>query len=463
MEQQKLFKSFQQFITRNRLVKRGEKIIVSVSGGIDSMVLLYLFMELSKRMKLTIATAHFNHQLRGKESDEDEMFVREIARKLKLRCFIESADTFAVSQSEKKSIQETARDLRYSFLSAVRNKLDYNKIATAHNADDNSETILFNIFRGTGVHGMTGIPVFRRDQNIIRPLIFASREDITNYASELSIKYREDSSNKKSDYTRNYIRINLLPIIRENLNPNIRNTLLRTAHLFSGLEEHLDSETEIIKRKVIKSITKDKIVYSRSNFLNQSRFIQEQLIYLTARELCETEIDYTAVTSMLKIFESQSGSYITVNSDIIISRDRDEVILQRWKHPGAFIYPVKLNGTNRFPNFSLDASQTKRKVFTSDKNIELIDTDRLGKDIHVRSWHDGDWFIPLGMKERKKLSDYFIDQKISIFKKHTIPVLESDGNIVWVCGMRLDDRFKVTKSTKNIIKLELKMNKKKSK
>jgi tRNA(Ile)-lysidine synthase len=457
MAYKQLLKSFQQFISQNHLIKRGEKIIVSFSGGIDSMTLLDLMLELSKRMKLTIAIAHFNHQLRGKESDEDEAFVREIAKKKKLRCFIENADTLSISEIEKKSIQETARNLRYNFLSTIRKKLGYDKIATAHNADDNTETILFNVFRGTGVHGMTGIPVFRKDLNIIRPLLFASRDEIVGYAGERDIIHREDSSNIKTDYTRNFIRHNLLPLIRENINPNIRGTLLRSTQMFSGIEQYVNHNANIFKKNVIKSKTKREIVISRAKFLDLPQLFKEQLLYQSIREFCKSDIDYTTVTSMLKIFDGQSGSYSSVSGDVIILRDRGDIIIQHWHHPGAFIFQIRLNAMNRFHNFTFKSSKTKSAKYTTNPNIEIIDSDLLGKDVHIRSWHEGDWFTPFGMKTKKKLSDFFIDKKIPLFKKLTVPILESDNNIVWVCGMRLDNRFRVTKNTKNILKLEFKM------
>ena len=194
MTEQPLFKSFQEFIHKNHLIERGEKILVSVSGGIDSMSLLDLLLELKKRLKLDITVAHFNHQLRGAESDEDEAFVRNTAKESGIECYVECADTITASEVEKLSIQETARDLRYAFLAKLRRSLGYQKIATAHNADDNAETIIMNLLRGSSVHGLTGIPIFRNDRLVIRPLLFAPREEISRYASSHKIRYREDSS-----------------------------------------------------------------------------------------------------------------------------------------------------------------------------------------------------------------------------------------------------------------------------
>ncbi|MBA4311102.1 MAG: tRNA lysidine(34) synthetase TilS [Chlorobiaceae bacterium] len=459
MTEDKLFKSFQQFILENRLIQRGEKIIVSVSGGIDSMTLLNLMLDLKNRMKLTIAIAHFNHQLRGNESNEDETFIRDYAKKRKIRCFIESTDTNHISETEKLSIQETARNLRYNFLLNIRKSLGYQKIATAHNADDNAETILFNIFRGTGVHGMTGIPVFRKDQNIIRPLLFASRDEITSYAAENNISFREDSSNSKKEYTRNFIRHEILPAIRQNINPNIRGSLLRSSHIFTGLEIFISTANKSLKKKIIRSKSKNELIISRNKFIALPQFSKEQLLYDIAREFCNSEIDYSTITTMLKISEAATGTFSSIGNDVLILRDRNYLIIKRWKRPSAFVYPIKLETEQKFSGFKFKSLKVTKGTYSNNRNIELIDGDLLGKDIHIRSWHDGDWFIPFGMNKKKKLSDFFIDEKIPLLKKLTIPILESDGMIVWVCGMRSDNRFRVTKTTKNIIKLEYKKTK----
>ena len=456
MTEHKLFKLFQQFILENRLIERGENIIVSVSGGIDSMALLNLMLDFKNRMKLTIAIAHFNHQLRGNESNEDETFIRDYARKKKIRCFIESADTNHISETEKLSIQEAARNLRYNFLSQIRKSLGYQKIATAHNADDNAETILFNIFRGTGIHGMTGIPVFRKDQFIIRPLLFASRDEISSYATEKYIPFREDSSNLKKEYTRNFIRHEILPAIRQNINPNIRGSLLRSSHIFAGLENYISIANKSLKKKIIRSKSKNEVTMFLNRFLSLPQFSKEQLLYEIAKEFCNSEIDYSTITTMLKISESETGTFSSVGNDVLILRDRNYLIIKRWKRPSAFVYPIKLGTEHNFNDFKFKSSKVSRATYTNNRKIELIDGDLLGKDIHIRSWHDGDWFFPLGMNKRKKLSDFFIDEKIPLLKKLTLPILESDGRIVWVCGMRLDNRFRITKESKNIIKLEYK-------
>ncbi|MBI5019871.1 MAG: tRNA lysidine(34) synthetase TilS [Ignavibacteriales bacterium] len=456
MTEHKLFKAFQQFIIENRLIERNEKIIVSVSGGIDSMTLLNLMLEFKNRMKLTIGVAHFNHQLRGSESNEDEAFVHDYAKKRNILCFIESADTNQISEAEKLSIQETARNLRYNFFSKIRKSLGYQKIATAHNADDNAETILFNIFRGTGIHGMTGIPIFRKDQLIIRPLLFASRDEITSYATEMNIPFREDSSNLKKDYTRNFIRHELLPSIQQNINPNVRGTLLRSSHIFTGLEKFISTTNKSLKKKIIRSKTKNEIIISRHRFISLPQFSREQLLYEITRDFCRSEIDYSTIITIMKISEAGTGTFSSIGNDVLILRDRNNLIIRRWERPPAFYYPIRIEAEYKFNDFKFKSSKISKPRFTQNRNIELIDGDLLGKDVHIRSWHDGDWFTPLGMNQKKKLSDFFIDEKIPLLKKLTIPILESDGRIVWVCGMRLDNRFRITKASKNIIKLEYK-------
>jgi len=435
------------------LIKPGEKVIVSVSGGVDSMVLLDLMIRLKSKMKFRIAIAHFNHQLRGRESDGDEALIRDYARKRKIQCFIESADTSAASDKEKLSIQETARNLRYDFLNKIRVSLGYDKIATAHNADDNSETMLFNLFRGSGLHGMKGIPLHRKDLQIVRPLLFATRESIAEYSAANGILFREDSSNLKSDYTRNFIRHQIIPLIRENINPNLSGSLFRAGRIFTDLESYLSRDLKKIMKETVRKKSKEGIILSRPKFLKLPYFLKEQLIIELLRVGFRTEIDYSAATLILKIADSGTGSHAPVRKDLIVMRDRNDIILKRWERPAAFLMPVKPSEKLISPGFTLEICRARRARFSSNRMVEYADGDLLGTELFVRSWHDGDWFIPFGMAKKKKLSDFFIDEKIPLLEKLSIPILESRGQIVWILGMRLDHRFRVTKKRRTLSNL----------
>jgi tRNA(Ile)-lysidine synthase len=453
MTEQPLFNSFQEFIHNHHLIERGEKILVCVSGGIDSMALLDLMFKLKKHWKLDIAVVHFNHQLRGIESDGDEAFVRAAAQELGLECYVESADTNQIAETEKISIQEAARDIRYSFFMKLRRSLGYQKIATAHNANDNTETIIMNLLRGSGIHGLTGIPIIRKDQLIIRPLLFATREIIGQYASAHSIECREDSSNLKNDYTRNFLRHKLIPLMQENINPNLTAALGRTSELFTELEDYINNEVNKILNHVVEDRIDKSTTINLPRFHEQPIFIQEHLLLHLGREFSGSEIDFNTVKTMMNISHSDTGSSCSISGDAILYRDRDRLIFKKLSSVRDFSYSIELNKRYEFETFVFQSSYVVRTELSNDPNVEFVDAAKLGKQFEIRSWRKGDWFIPLGMEDQKKVSDFFIDQKIPLFEKLSIPILISDENIIWICGKRLDNRYKITPKTKNIIQL----------
>ncbi len=446
--------SMNQFILANQLIRQGEKIIVAVSGGIDSTVLLDTLYKLKDRWKLSLALIHLNHQLRGRESDEDEDFIRQIGKNYGIDCYIERVNTTLVAESKKLSLQEAARNLRYNFFSKVRASSGFSKIAIGHNADDNAETMLINIFRGAGVHGLTGIPVSRADNGVIRPLLFASRLDIETYALENRIPYRVDSSNLKTDYLRNYIRLKLLPTIRENINPNISATLGRTGILFSELEEFLAEEVRRqLPEIIIQKLEDEEIVIDLDKLHSKPAFLQEHFLNKIAKDFIQAEISFTTVRAIHKTTKSETGTACSIKSDIVFYKDRNRGVFKHIRQPKPFRYEIQINNSYDLDKYYFSSEFVDKAKFDKNPAIEFIDADLLSDKLILRNWREGDWFLPFGMKGKKKISDFFIDEKIPIFKKNSIPILESNGDIIWVCGLRLDDRFKITNSSKRILKL----------
>jgi tRNA(Ile)-lysidine synthase len=450
--------SLNSFLLGNKLIREGEKIVVAISGGIDSMVLFKSLFQLRDQRKINLVIAHFNHQLRGKESDEDEDFVRKYAKEHGVDCYIERANTALTAETQKISIQEAARNLRYAFFTKIRTSIGFSKIATGHNADDNCETILLNVFRGAGVHGLRGIPIYRSDTGIIRPLLFATRHDIELYALENHIPYRVDSSNLKADYTRNFLRLNILPVIKENINPNISATLQRTSQLFNELDQYLTGEAKQLFEDVVVTNSPDELSINLEIFHSHPIFLQEYILFTLAKEFTKQEIGFSNVRALHKTTLSESGSYCSLRMDIVFYKDRNQAFFKKVKHVPPFRYDVEINKEYHFENFYFNSKIETETKINNNPNEELIDADLVTGKLLLRNWTDGDWFFPFGMDCKKKLSDLFIDEKIPIFKKATIPILESNGSIIWVCGIRLDDRFKITPQTKNVIKLSYKSN-----
>lgn len=441
------------FILENKLIREGEKIIVGVSGGIDSMVLFRSLLQLKNKYKLNLVIAHFNHQLRGKESDEDEDFVRKYSKDHGIDCYIERANTSLTAETQKISVQEAARNLRYAFFTKVRTSIGFSKIATGHNADDNSETILLNMFRGAGVQGLKGIPMHRNDTGIIRPLLFATRHDIELYALENHIPYRVDSSNLKADYTRNFLRLNVLPLIKENLNPNISATFQRTSQLFNELDQYLISESKQLFNKIVTNNSVDELALDLKELHNHPIFLQEYILFTLAKEFTKQEISFSNVRALHKTTFSEPGSYCSLKMDICFYKDRDLAFFKRVKFLVPFKYNINIGEEYNYEHFSFTSKTVNEPKFNNNPNEEYIDGSLVTGQLMLRNWTEGDWFFPYGMEGKKKISDLFVDQKIPIFKKSTIPILESNGSIIWVCGLRLDDRFKISSQTNKVIKL----------
>ena len=449
-----LLRATRNFIHRHDLIRQGDKIIAAVSGGIDSIVLMDILDELRKEWKLDLSIAHINHQLRGDESDGDEQFVVTAAEQRGIPCSVHREDTRALAAARRQSIQEVARDVRYAFFNNLRTSLGFGTVATAHHADDNAETLLFNIFRGTGVTGLSGIPVVRREDGIIRPLLFATRGEIREYADVRGLQYREDSSNSTSDYTRNFIRHEIIPQIREEINPNLTATLLRTSELFNQLEEYLYAESEKVRNEVTLRQSETEIAFDVEKFRAKPFFLQEYVLLHVARQFCGKEIDSGNVREMIKILSGETGDSCPIASDAVVYRNRNELIVRRLDDLAPFVYTVEPDRTYDFKEFQFASSLVPTSALSDDPFREYVDAATLGNTLILRTWQDGDWFIPLGMKEKKKLSDFFIDEKIPLFEKGKVPILESEGRIVWVCGKRLDDRCKISSNTKRILRLE---------
>lgn len=454
MAEDPFHRSLREFVVQQRLIEREDRLILAVSGGLDSMVMLDAVAALQKDLRLSIIVAHFNHQLRGHESEADEAFVRSTARTMGLECYIEHANTQTAAEASRTSIQEAARNLRYEFFAKLRTSLGYHKIATAHHADDNAETVLFHLVRGTGVHGLAGIPLRRADIAVIRPLMFATRDEIRSYATEHGVTYRTDSSNLGKDYTRNFIRHEIMPRIREQINPNVTLTLRRSSELFHHLDEYLQAQANALERTVMLRSTGTEIALDRVQLLRQHVFMQEYLLFLAVRKLARMEADFATIRAMMSICLSDTGSSMTITKDIVFFRDREEVLLRRLKTTMPFRYNVEPGRLYELEHFRFSMATVDTAEFSNDPNVEFVDADKLVGTLTLRSWADGDSFLPLGMTGMKKLSDFFIEQKVPLFEKPTIPLLLHNDSIVWVCGMRLDNRFKVTPSTKRIFKLE---------
>ena len=453
-DQNTLETRFSTFVRSADLVHPRDCVLLAVSGGVDSMVMLHLFEAFRQPWKLELHVAHLNHQLRGDESLQDEEFVRRTAEELGLPCHTERADILEHAHRRRISKQEAAREVRYQFLEEVRSSIGAASVATAHQADDNAETVLLNALRGTGIRGLAGIPVRRDSGRIIRPLLFARRAEIEAYADAHAIPYRTDSSNESTEYTRNYLRKAIIPLLSE-IHPDVVESLNRISRSMRQLDERIGNELEDRWPSLCSSDDKGRTTLRVSRILSEPAYLQEEIALRLLRSL-DIEAHASVVQRILGLCTQPSGRSLQLSGTLTVYRDRDRLVVVPSMPPQAFSQRVDLGVTYTFPTFEFSVSGplAPPSRLNSARTTEFADADRLRGRLFLRTWRDGDWFIPLGMRKKKKLSDYFTDEKVPLFEKPTIPILESEGAIVWVCGKRLDDRFKVTDRTRSVVKLE---------
>ena len=427
------------YIKQHHLFKREDKLILAISGGADSVALACLL----KALNCNFIMAHCNFGLRKEESDSDEVFVKKLAKKLNVECVTSNFDTQNFAIQNKLSIQMAARELRYKWFEALRLKLDCNFIVTAHHQDDDIETFFINLLRGTGIKGMLGIHPKKR--NIIRPLLFARKDEIYDFLKENKIEYREDSSNKDDKYLRNKIRLHLIPLL-EDINPSIKETITKDMDYLSGISEIYN--TQINKQK-------GRLLKQEGSYFTISIVELEKLnpmpTYLY--ELLNP-FGFFSVNDISIALQKQSGKqFFSATHRLII--DRKKIIIQPIRKNEKIEIQINKNDKECFYPIHLRFSLSGNLAIQNDVNIAMLDFDKLKFPLVLRKCEKGDFFFPLGMKGKKKLSDFFIDNKISIPEKEQIWVLCSDNEIMWIVGLRLDERFKILENTKKAYIVQL--------
>ena len=428
---------FKKFIFLNNLIKPGDNILLAVSGGIDSMVMTHLF----HSHGYNIGIAHCNFSLRARESDKDEEMVRQYASEHNIPFYSTRFETKAYAKKHGLSIQMAARDLRYKWFEEIRKKNGYESIAVAHNLNDNIETLIINLTRGTGLSGMAGMkPASNR---IIRPLLFATRQDIITYRNQHKIVFREDKSNADTKYIRNKIRHLIIPVLKE-INPSIEITLNETAERFSGINEIVSDYISQFRESI--SEQKEQFITFNISLLRTHLHNKAVLFELFK----PFGITNAQLKDLIKVIDGKTGGQIFTDTHRII-KNRKEIIVSDENIANETSYTIK--NIQEFCISPIISSARYVKItemfeIPSDPHMACIDSDKVSFPMKIRKWKAGDHFYPLGMIQKKKLSDYFIDNKYSRIDKENIFILESGKKIVWIIGDRINDRFKITKSTK---------------
>jgi len=438
--------AFEQFITENNLCTKGEKILVAVSGGIDSVVLLDLFIQ----AKYSIGIAHCNFNLRDDESDQDEVFVKNLATKYKVEFHPKTCNAMAYTKQHQCSIQEAARELRYDWFEEVCQLNGYDKIAVAQHADDQIETFFINLLRGSGVAGLKGMPLKR--ENVIRPLLFAERKEIEQYAKERNLDFREDSSNLSDKYLRNQIRHHLLPQL-EKIKVDYRKPINKSLQYLT--EDHQMIQHFIEGKRNELFIDQVEVVKIPLDKLFDSLDQHSLLFYL----LKDFGFNRDVTDAICEAVQNNNTGKLFYSSDYQLLIDREFLLLKKAgpKFEDDTFYIRSVGDNINMPiSLKLEIAENNSLLqISKDPSIAYFDLEKLNFPLIVRKWKVGDRFIPFGMEGSKLVSDFLIDQKVNRFEKDRVYVLESERKIIWLIGYRISDEFRITEKTETVLVVKL--------
>lgn len=456
-----LLEKFTHFIEKHHLIEKKDYVLVAVSGGIDSVVLLHLLYQLRNLFQLKIEIIHLNHGLRGQQADQDQRFVEGLSKVYGIPVISRKVNVPKFILKKNLSEEQGARILRYRFFKWVLKQTKADCLALGHQADDQVETVIDHFLRGSGVKGLSGIPI-QRDK-FIRPLLFATRQEIETYAKLYSLHYVIDSTNVMVKYRRNRIRHELIPYLKQHFNPAIEAVVLRTATIMDEIEHYLNDQAQFALEKCLEVQKKDKIILDINSFLNYFITIQKYMLLqiLERLNLDRSILSAQRLDRILKLISDRRAGkkfQLTVDWEIRIEHNVLSVVKTR---QGDFEFEVAINdmislfdGDLKFATQLITLNQLPEQ-FSEDRNTEYVDFDQIQGGLKLRNFRPGDRFRPLKLQGEKKISDYFIDQKILFHARKEIPLLVCDRGIIWVVGHQIDDRFKITHNTRRILKLQI--------
>lgn len=419
-----LVKKVKEFIEKEDLFSKQDKILVALSGGADSVALTRILITLGYHCE----AAHCNFELRGEESDRDEDFVRNFCRSLNIKCHSIHFETRRYAAQQSISIEMAARELRYNWFSKICEESDCQVVAVAHHKDDSVETMLLNLIRGTGINGLLGIRP--KNGNVVRPLLCASRQEVVEYLHRMNQTYVTDSTNLEDEYTRNKIRLNLLPLMEE-INPSVKDGLVKTA-------SYLNDISKVYQQAIKESI--DRIFITPEKEISIEKLMNEPAPQALLFEvLSPLGFNSTQVEEVYGSLNGQPGKRF-ISSQWQVVKDRDLLLIE------------KVKTANDKPQIIFEeVLLTKEFVIPKDKNTACFDANKFKGVISIRKWEKGDYFIPFGMKGKKLVSDFMTDSKFSLLKKEQQWVLSCNDQIAWLIGERTDNRFRIDDSTQKVI------------
>lgn len=459
-------------IRRFGMLNSGDTVVIGVSGGVDSVVLLHILVKLSEEYKLSVIAAHLNHGLRGKESDRDEAFVEELAKKLGVKFTSKRVDINSLLKKGD-SLQDIAREVRYAFFEDAAKRYTADKIATGHNLDDQAETMIIRFLRGAGLNGLSGI--LPKRGKYIRPLLDVSRKEIEEYADKNRLKSVRDSSNKSTKYLRNHIRLKLMPAL-EHYNPRLKNDMARLAHIIAKDEEYLADKAKGAYKKCMKDQGKSTVSFHLKKLIGLHDAIKARIFFMAVEELLGSSKGFYSyhVEDFFKLLTNNAPNVsINLPHNLTLYKEYDVVTIEKGqgssasggaKGQGALFEKVlKINAKTaviadsglRITEFRTELLTTSDLRPPTSSNVAYFDYDKLKRPLIVRNFRPGDRMVPSGMKGHKKVKELFQEKKIERRRRGLIPIVVSGDKIIWVAGIRQTEHGKIGSTTRKILKLTM--------
>jgi tRNA(Ile)-lysidine synthase len=458
------------FIRKHSLFSAGDRLVVAVSGGADSVYLLHILARWKKELGVKPHVGHLNHMLRGAESDSDASYVSELAGRLEVPATIERRDVAAYHDQKGGSLEEAAREMRYSFLAEIAERISASKVVMGHTRDDHVETIVMHLLRGAGTTGLCGLQprsVLPYSENsshhleVVRPLLEISRQETLEYCQKHNLAPQCDSSNTSPSFLRNRVRLELLPILRS-YNPSIDKALLRLANIATDDISFIEKQASLLWKKLARE--EGNVIYlDISQMVTLLRAMQRQIFRMAVKQLRGNLKDVEAdhIEAMVDFLSKPAGKKLCLPDGLTLSTEYGRLVLAPAQAsicplpPLKRIYKINIPGETDLPGWQVRADIIQKVASDEDGLAASFDLDKVGTELVVRRRREGDRFQPLGMSQTKKLQDFMVDSKIPTSWRDRVPLICSDKQILWVVGWRIDDRAKVTESTEKVLRLQL--------
>lgn len=444
-------------------VEKKSKVLLAVSGGVDSITLLDIFINLKDEMSFDLAVVHFNHKLREKDSDRDQRFVEKVCKHNNIKLFKASADVEKYAENKSLSIEEAARAKRYQFFEKICNKYKFEYLATAHTKNDLAETFLLNLFRGSGLHGLTSIPTRRRltkNSFVVRPLINITKDELIEYAKIRNLQWVEDKTNDELIYTRNKIRNLLIPEIENNYNPNFVNTIERTSSIIKSANQFVSDYTEANFKKIFITAIQGKVEINSQFLDSYAEIIQNEMVRKTlSRYFSFHHAPYEITERIAELTSKNVNTKVEISNNLIALKERGKILIQKVveEKVETINQIIEPKGLVKIGGYEIKFSLVERKDvnFVKDNNVEYFDTEFMPNKLLIRNWINGDKLTPFGFDGTIKVSDLLNNKKLSNSSKESLLVLTDKIDIIWVLGIRMSNKYAVKKDSKQILKAEI--------